>query len=454
MADKLLDIQIVRALKASGPLARKQILARVNDDPRDVEASLDAMLIIGCVKTVLSQKNKGQFVYQLKTGFGEIDCKRAEHRQKVALYVSRNGATSQEVIPVSTGISFSEGLDRAIWKAANTGRWMMVREIRDILISSGFRKDDVISRVQYHINTGKWFERQSGHRNNQFFMLRDGVECPELPGWHEPKPELRGETRVVATLDDAELFPSPFVAPDVIASNPAAMLKPIDNKTLGAYFPMSMFGSDIIEGAMEHTRLLVKADGTLSEAIWAILGDGEEYSSADIVMLMKQFGYTSSQISPLLSKRFAEGLLTRRLVMVDGRWVNVYKKAGELPEKYTMQKSVVSDIVKAQQPQEKKVISATQEIDISDFEPPELFDSRIRIKGIEIDIVDFATLYKELSEAGFVRDMHKPSSEKPGNRLLTTTHVIKGVPFERDELSMLAKDMYNLANRFKLAILV
>jgi hypothetical protein len=120
-----------------------------------------------------------------------------------------------------------------------------------------------------------------------------------------------------------------------------------------------------------------------------------------------------------------------------------------------MQKSVVSAIVEAQQPKEKEVIAATQEINIMDLEEkPELFDSRLRIKGVEIDIVDFTTLYKELSDAGFVRDMHKPSSEKPGNRLLTTTHVIKGVPFERDELSLLAKAMYTLANRFKLAIVV
>jgi hypothetical protein len=198
----------------------------------------------------------------------------------------------------------------------------------------------------------------------------------------------------------------------------------------------------------------VKTDGTLSEAVWAILNDGEEYSSADLTALMRQFGYTSSQISPLLSKRFAEGLLTRRLVMVDGRWVNVYKKAGELPEKYTMQKSVVSAIVEAQQPQEAEVIAATQAVVKVSGEPIKLFDSCIRIKGVEIDIVDFTTLYKELSDAGFVRDMHKAVSEKSGNRLLTTTHVIKGVPFEHEELVQLSKAMYTLANRFKLAIVV
>jgi hypothetical protein len=451
MKDKMLDIQIVRALKASGPLTRRQIISRVNDNQLDVEASLDAMTTLGCLRAELSTTFKGQFEYHLKTNFGESDCKRSDHRQKIALYVSHHGSDSKEVLPTVPGILFSEGLDRAIWKAANTGRWMMVREIRDILTAVGFRRDDVVARVQYHINNGKWFDRQAGARNAQFFMLRGGVECPEVYG---SKPKLRGETRSVATIDGEGFSPSPFVAPaNVIASNPLAELKPID---LGVYFPLSILAPEVLDGALAHARLLVKADGTLSEAIWALLADDEEYSSADITTLLKQFGYTSSQISPLLSKRFADGLLSRRLLEVGGRSFYVYKKAAELPEKYTMQKSVVSAIVEAQQATEVEVIAATQAV--TKFEPevekPVLFDSTIRIKGVEIDIVDFTTLYKELSDSGFVRDMHKTVSEKSGNRLLTTTHIIKGVPFERDELLQLSKAMYNLANRFKLAIVV
>lgn len=459
MSDHMLDIQIVRALNASGPLTRHQIISRVNDNQIDVEASLDAMSTIGCVRAELSKKYKGQFEYHLKTNFGESDCKRSDHRQKVAMYVSHHGSGSKEVIPVSSGIVFSEGLDRAIWKAANTGRWMMVREIRDILTSVGFRRDDVVTRIQYHINAGKWFDRQAGSRNAQFYMLRNTSECPEVYG---AKPKLRGEMKHMAVLDDPVSFPSPFVSPaTVIASNSGQISAPTskvgepENFFKDAYFPISFLSEEFRAVALSATRLLVKSDGTLSEAVWAVLGDDEEYSNTDITTLLKQFGYTSSQISPLLSKRFAEGLLSRRLVQIDGRWINIYKKAAELPEKYTMQKSVVSAIVEAQHPTEEKVIAATQEVKSEEVvEKPSLFDSSIRIKGVEIDIVDFTTLYKELSDAGFVREMHKATSEKSGNRLLTTTHVIKGVPFEREELSILAKAMYTLANRFKLAIVV
>jgi hypothetical protein len=400
---------------------------------------------------------KGHFEYHLKTNFGESDCKRSDHRQKIAMYVSHHGSGSNVVLPTVPGILFSEGLDRAIWKASNTGRWMMVREIRDILTAVGFRRDDVVSRIQYHINTGRWFERQAGSRNAQFFMLRDDVECPEIYG---TKPK-RGETKAVVVLDDAG-FQSPSIAPSaVIASNPGPITAEVtkSNNSLkfidGNYFPISSLSEELRQICVDQAKLLVKTDGTLSESIWSILSDTEEYSSSDLVTLLKPFGYTSSQISPLLSKRFAENLLTRRLVLVDGRWVNVYKKAAELPEKYTMQKSVVSAIVEAQQATEVEVIAATQEVMKSEpVSKPELFDSSIRIKGVEIDIVDFTTLYKELSDAGFVRDMHKQTSEKSGNRLLTTTHVIKGVPFEREELGLLAKAMYTLANRFKLAIVV
>jgi hypothetical protein len=263
-------------------------------------------------------------------------------------------------------------------------------------------------------------------------------------------------------MDDAAF--QQVKTPAVISSKPgpisAVVCKQGDLPTIVCdhdYFPISALGEDLRQACLDQAKLIVKVDGTLSEAIWAILADGEEYSNSDIATLLKQFGYSSSQISPILSKRYAESLLTRRLVQIDGRYVNIYKKAAELPEKYTMQKSVVSAMIEAQKPVEKEVIAATQQVTkeaVVPVEKPELFDSRIRIKGVEIDIVDFSTLYKELSDSGFVRDMHKNTSEKPGNRLLTTTHIIKGIPFEREELLQLSKLMYNLANRFKLAIVV
>jgi hypothetical protein len=443
MTDKLLDIQIVRAIKASGPLTRKQIVNRVNDNQLDVEASIDAMSTLGCLRAELSTMYKGQFEYHLKTNFGESDCKRSDHRQKIAMYVSHHGSESKAVTPVTSAIQFSEGLDRAIWKAANTGRWMMVREIRDILTAVGFRREDVVSRIQYHISAGRWFERQAGSRNAQFFMLRSTVECPEVYGAKKKEPELKVEPATTIASNPA---PAPESKIEVAA-------KLVAN---GCYFPLSSLNAEMVQVCIDQAKLLVKADGTLSEAVWTLLGDNEEYSNTDIVTLLKPFGYTNSQISPLLSKRFAEGLLTRRLVLVDGRWVNVYKKAAELPQKYTMQRSVISAMIEAQQPKEAQVIASAHALVSAvpqTAEKPELFDSRIRIKGVEIDIVDFTTLYKELSDAGFVRDMHKVS-EKSGNRLLTTTHVIKGVPFERDELVQLAKSMFTLANRFKLAIVV
>jgi hypothetical protein len=453
VTDLLLDIQIVRALKASGPLTRKQIITRVNNNQLDVEASLDAMSSIGCLRAELSPTYKGQFEYHLKTNFSESDCKRSEHRQKIAMYVSHHGSGSKDVLPSTPGIMFSEGLDRAIWKASNTGRWMMVREIRDILTAVGFRRDDVVTRIQHHINTGRWFERQAGSRNAQFFKLRDDIECPEIYG---TKPK-RGETKVFVALDDAG-FQSPFIAPSaVIASNPSQVAEAKVSQTIvnDGYFPIAILDDDARKIIHEQAKLIVKADGTLSEAVWSLLADDEEYSSTDLVTLLRQFGYTSSQISPLLSKRFAEGLLTRRLVEVGGRWVNVYKKSAELPEKYTMSKSVVSAIVGAQQATEVEVISATKTVmKAAPVELPELFDSRLRIKGVEIDINEFASLYKELSDAGFVRDMHKAAAERANGRMLTTTHIIKGVVFSRNELLTLTNLMYVLANRFKTALVV
>ncbi len=443
--DKLIDIQIVRAINASGPLTRNQIIGKVSENQLDVEASLDALVTMGCLRSEPSQKYKEMFEYKLKTNFGESDCKRMDHRQKVALYVSRHGSGIQEKSPDDSEISFSDGLDRAIWKAVNTGRWMMVREMRDILTAVGFRRDDVVSRIQHHINTGKWFERQGGHRNNQFFMLRDDVECPEIYG-------QKAKKKPVKTID------SPPV--ESICSSPAslvALLAPEGAETSfvnDGYFPLSILCADAIKVAQDQANSLVNPEGTLSEAVWAILSDDEEYSSADIVTLLRPFGYSSSQISPLLSKRFAEGLLARRLIEVGGRWINIYKKSAELPAKYTIAKSVVSAIVEAQQQTEATVVIAKNEAAKEPESRPSLFDSSIRIKGVEIDINEFGNLYKDLSEAGFVRDMHKGAADKPTTRLLTTTHMVKGIAFSREELSQLCQSMYTLANRFKLSLVV
>jgi hypothetical protein len=121
MVDKLLDIQIVRALKASGPLTRRQIIARVNDNQLDVEASIDAMTVIGCLRAELSTTFKGHFEYHLKTNFGESDCKRSDHRQKIAMYVSHHGSGSNVVLPTVPGILFSEGLDSVEHRSLDDG---------------------------------------------------------------------------------------------------------------------------------------------------------------------------------------------------------------------------------------------------------------------------------------------------------------------------------------------
>lgn len=450
--DQMLDIQIVRAITAIGPLTRAQIINRVNGNNTDVEASLDALVTMGCLRTELNSFK--QFEYRLKPNFSERDCKLSAHREKVASFVSKHGSDSKAVLPVENGIKFSEGLDRAIWKAANTGRWMMVREIRDILTAVGFRKSDVIRRIQHFIDEGIWFARQSGHRHNQFFRLRDNVECPDLPGTR-----LRGETSSIAFLDDAGLFkqqPDPTIqpavtAPQIAASSAVNVQK--ENEMKDGYFPLSALGENVLEEAIRHLLKFVREDGTLHEAIWAILNDDEEYSCADLVLVLGKIGFTEKQISPLLSKRFADGLLTRRLVQVGGKWVNVYKKAGELPAKFTTTGSVVSDIIDAQATTEVKVI-ASQQIASNTAqaaEKPELFSYALHIKSIKIGITEFQALYKELYEEGFVKEAHL---SKPKTRVLQTTHEIKGVQFSREELIDLTNAMYYTATEFKRALAV
>lgn len=453
--DQMLDIQIVRAITAIGPLTRAQIINRVSGNSTDVEASLDALVTMGCLRTELNTFK--QFEYRLKPNFSERDCKYSVHREKVAAFVAKHGSESKAVLPVDNGIKFAEGLDRAIWKATNTGRWMMVREIRDILTAVGFQKRDVIRRIQHFIDEGVWFARQSGHRHNQFFRLRDNVECPPLPG-----ERLRGDCSIIAFLDDAGLFkqqPESAIQPAVTTPQVAAsssLITQKENEVMpDGYFPLSAMGEKVLSEAVKHLLTLVREDGTLHEAIWAILSDNEEYSCADLVLVLSKVGFTEKQISPLLSKRYADGLLSRRLVQVKGKWVNVYKKVGELPAKFTSTGSVVSDIIDAQATTEVKVIASQVASETAQIvEKPELFSYAIHIKGVEIGMNEFQALYKELYEEGFVREVNRAEAGKPKLRVIKTTHEIKGVQFSREELIDLTNAMYQTANEFKRALAV
>lgn len=453
MTDKMLDIQIVRAITAIGPLTRTQIIDRVGDVKSDVEASLDALVTMGCLRTELNSFK--QFEYRLKPNFSERDCKFSVHREKVATYVAKHGSDSKVILPVTSGIKFSEGLDRSIWKAANTGRWMMVREIRDILTSVGFRRSDVVSRIQTLINSGKWFERQSGHHRNQFFMLREGIPCPEVGG-------MRGHMQSIAFLDDAPFQPVlPAVATESeefkVAST-ASIIEPpkppLGNPlALDAYFPISSLSLDVIEAARSLVLQEVGEQDTLHEAIWKLLRDGEECSCSDLVILLNPLGFTEKQISPLLSKRYADGLLSRRLVQVNGKWVNVYKKAGELPAKFTSNGSVVSDIIEAQAITEVKV-AVPEQVEESTSEPT-LLAVKIQLKDVELTLHEFKTLYRDLSDAGFTHDMQPEASDpnKPYS-LLKSSFNVKGEWFSRAELIVLMKEMHRTANRFKQALFI
>lgn len=453
MTDKMLDIQIVRAITAIGPLTRTQIINRVGDVKSDVEASLDALVTMGCLRTELNSFK--QFEYRLKPNFSERDCKFSAHREKVAAYVAKHGSESKAVIPVTSGIKFSEGLDRAIWKAANTGRWMMVREIRDTLTSVGFRRSDVVSRLQRLINSGKWFERQSGSHKNQFFMLREGIPCPD-------ENSMRGNITPLIHLDDSPFKPVlPAVAAEPEEFKAASTTSIIETQkpplgnplALDAYFPISSLSLDVIEAARSVVLREVGEQDTLHEAIWKLLRDGEECSCSDLVILLNPLGFTEKQISPLLSKRYADGLLSRRLVQVNGKWVNVYKKAGELPAKFTSNGSVVSDIIEAQAITEVKV-QVPEQVEEATSEPA-LLAVKIQLKDVELTLHEFKTLYRDLSDAGFTHDMQPEANDtiKPYS-LLKSSFNVKGEWFSRAELIVLMKEMHRTANRFKQALFI
>lgn len=437
MVDKMLDIQIVRALSAIGPLTRKQIINRVNDNTRDVEASLDALVMLGKLRAEVSQKIRGDFEYRLAPNFTERDCKMSAHREKVAQYVAKHGSDSKAVLPAENAISFADGLPRALWKAANTGKWWVIPQIVGILTSVGFRKRDVVDAINCRISEGTWFERTKG-RNGTFFKLRNDVPCPSRPGEKVlPKFVLPSEPK------DNQIAASA----NVVSTDAAA--------TADRYFPISSLNESTLTAVHEAAKLLIKEDGTLHEAIWAVMQDNEEYSCSDLVTILRPFGYTEKQISPLLSKRFADGLLRRRQVEVGGKWVFVYERAGELPEKFTSNWSVVSGIIEAQASTEGTLIAPQQNVKTETKVEAtcKVFDHTITIKGIQIGMDEVKDLYGELYREGFLREASSVDSDRKP-RMIKTTHEIKGVQFSREELLELTSAMHKTATEFQQILLV
>lgn len=418
--DLMLDIQIVRAISAVGPLARTQIVNRISADRVDVEATLDAMILIGCVKTEMDKN--GIFCYSLKTGFTERDCKSASHRQKIVQYVSKHGAKGHDLMPVVERIDFREGIERSIWKAMNNGQWMMVREVRDILAGVGFPYMEVLNTMNRLIDTGVWFDSMLGRNRRRFFKLKDSVECPPLPGAIIPT-----KVPVVSAI---------VSAPETVAAPVLAETK----ESLQGYFAIGSLSDEAIKAAQDAARMIVKEDHTLHEAIWALM-DGDEYSCSDLVILLRPFGFTENQISPLLSKRFADGLLSRRLIEYKGRWFNVYTKTGELPEKFTGAGSLVSDILESQKSQEPTV----QNTNVSP-----LFEANLSVKGVPLSAHQINSLYQELSngELASVIEAEKRVGIRR-KRLIQSSFSIEGVSVTRDELVQLEVALRDFVNQIR-----
>lgn len=81
--------------------------------------------------------------------------------------------------------------------------------------------------------------------------------------------------------------------------------------------------------------------------------------------------------------------------------------------------------------------------------PAELLAVKIAVKGTEISVSEFATLFKELHAAGFLREAR---SNPNLTTLIEASYTIKGIQFTRSELIELVDKMRTVATNFQNAI--
>jgi hypothetical protein len=271
------------------------------------------------------------------------------------------------------------------------------------------------------------------------------------------------EQDVKATFTDAEVSniispkteSAPVPVPDVQVTEPA-----------------------VVKQNPEYT---ISSDDSTYQAVWKIMSDMKEYSVNDLALLLADFGFTKSQISPLTSTMFKNELVTRRKddkrsglgptqyiyrliegVPITGIEVRAKGngKGKHVAESDSVQVQANAKVQVQQQlpiasqtteqtteqTKDQPVTSLLQSLTPTKTEAPLLSNTTV-IRGVEFSLDEYAQLYRELRKAGFA-----PDKVRHADSLVTATFKIKGIEFTDNDLNSLVGQMDALSLTFAQAI--
>jgi hypothetical protein len=304
-------------------------------------------------------------------------------------------------------IVISEGADIAIWKLMQDRNWRTAKQILAMLQEFGFEKAVADKRLTKYTNSKSWFDRR-GVGSATEYRLKNGVKLP-LPSDAPTGPVL---------------VPEPNPLPTTVAAHVEAPVEEV---------------LSVIENTMPEQKIEpVKIDGTedVIEAIWKVMADRKFYTASDLTVLLTDYGFRASQISPVMTRMHQQELFVRTKVPTGAKTGPKHAYAYQLVEGAVMPIKAKKTGPKPLQEQTQQELPEMHQLVkpvpvVIDDEAP-LLNIAISIKGHHLTIAQFVQLAIDLKAMGF----GGPAVQKPS--LIETQYTIENKMFTRSEL----KDLY------------
>jgi hypothetical protein len=412
LMDDDIDVAIVKLMSSYKGYTTDEVYSLLREKVHDPEAIRPTMLALYThgwfdTRTVIGDTT----IYTLRR-WRTLESLQADSKRPTKIRKYKPQETP--VIDPAGKIMLSDGIDVAIWKVMQDKRWRTARDIVALVREFGFDRHAVDRRLDALIRNNRMFDR-TGSGATRCYRLKADVKCP-TPEKVSTEPRL---LEMPSTEEPQEQMTAPSVA--VPSEKPKRVVT-------------------------------IESTDTLYQALAKVMGDFEEYSVNDLTVLLSDYGFRYSQISPSLSTLYRDGYFVRREVPTVGlRHYYMYrlKKDVTLPIGRHARGSAKQTNNPQPETKDEAMTNAAQQeptgtlLQVAQADAVPLFENVIRIKGIEITLDEFSQLYKELRAQGF-GDLRKKSLG-----LIEARYNIKGAEFAASELDQLVDKMNSTARGFQ-----
>jgi len=473
------DAAIVKLMMSYKGYTGDDVVQQLTGRVSDLDAIKPTMFMLDMSGWFDKKTLAGEPVYTLRRNKSLADLAVIASKTQVRKFKAPEVA----VIDPAGQVKVSEGVDIGIWKVMSDRKWRSLREVISILKEFGLDRNMVDTRLTSMVRSNRWFDRQ-GTGGNTFYRLKTHIECPV--------PEQQKE--MLKANFEPERAPRALSASDIVVSNPQSLHDIVRGTENSWTIPPET--DHVHEQAPVAVKVQedVKPGDTLHESIWKVMVDREEYTVAELVLLLADYGFTAANISPAMSVFFQNGWVDRREGKHEGQRAHYVYRLKEIqkPEfkKGARTQLAISPVTKVasdatlkdaveqfnQAPMQEaatpaapvaEAVTTNQSVSNKEHEvmskaatapllqvvpqtpaaAAPLLACVVSMKGVEISIIEFGQLYKELRASGF----HAGRTQK-ASLIQANSYNIKGVQFTTDELDELVGKMNEMGIAFQKAV--